>query len=78
VPRFGEAACLGRDDIEWVPDRESFDEPNTRRALSVCGGCVLRVQCAEWALANHEIGLWGGTTTDERARLRRDRRQVPA
>lgn len=36
-------------------------------AKEVCGRCVVRAACAEWALERREpYGVWGGLTEDER------------
>ena len=39
-------------------------------AKEVCNDCPVRVLCADYALAAHMVGIWGGTTTEERQRLR--------
>jgi WhiB family redox-sensing transcriptional regulator len=37
------------------------------RAKAVCGGCRVRRQCLQFALATRQMhGVWGGTTADER------------
>src|ERR1700689_875474 len=45
------------------------------RAKAVCGGCRVRHQCLQYALATHQVhGVWGGTTEDEgQLHLRRER-----
>jgi len=41
-------------------------------AKQVCDECPVTGQCLEFALAtNQEAGVWGGTTEDERRRLRK-------
>lgn len=41
-------------------------------AKSVCGACPVREECLEFALAtNQEAGVWGGTTEEERRKLRK-------
>jgi WhiB family redox-sensing transcriptional regulator len=41
-------------------------------AKQVCEECPVAGQCLEFALAtNQEAGVWGGTTEDERRRLRK-------
>jgi WhiB family redox-sensing transcriptional regulator len=43
-----------------------------RDAKDVCGECVVRQACLEFALVtNQESGVWGGTSEEERRRLRR-------
>jgi WhiB family redox-sensing transcriptional regulator len=40
-------------------------------AKAVCRGCPVHAECLEFALANNlEDGVWGGTSEDERRRLR--------
>lgn len=46
-------------------------------AKEVCERCTVQAECLEFALAtNQEAGVWGGTTEDERRRLRRTRELV--
>lgn len=41
-------------------------------AKAICAECPVREECLEFALAtNQESGVWGGTTDDERRRLRK-------
>jgi len=39
-------------------------------AKEVCNDCPVRLRCFDYALSAHMVGIWGGTTTDERQRLR--------
>lgn len=65
------------------PDRGCVDVPtavffpesgDVRRARAVCAGCTVRAECLDYALhASGEyplLGIWGGTTADERRRMR--------
>lgn len=60
------ASCLGVD-----PDLFFSEVDNsTTEAKSVCGGCVVREQCLEYALAtNEQWGVWGGLSRKERRTL---------
>lgn len=41
-------------------------------AKQVCGECPAQSQCLEFALAtNQEAGVWGGTSEEERRKLRK-------
>lgn len=65
-----EANCLGVDPDLFFPERGA----STREAKEVCRGCVVRLDCLEYALANGEkFGIWGGLSERERRRLRRQR-----
>jgi WhiB family redox-sensing transcriptional regulator len=35
-------------------------------ARAVCSGCAVNETCREFARTNHEYGLWGGESEDER------------
>ncbi|MCU1492183.1 MAG: putative WhiB family transcriptional regulator [Acidimicrobiaceae bacterium] len=64
------ANCMGVDPELFFPERGS----STREAKEVCRGCVVRVDCLEFAIANGEkFGIWGGMSERERRRVRRAR-----
>jgi WhiB family redox-sensing transcriptional regulator len=64
------ANCMGVDPELFFPERGS----STREAKEVCRGCVVRVDCLEFAIANSEkFGIWGGMSERERRRVRRAR-----
>jgi len=63
-----EANCLGVDPDLFFPERGA----STREAKEVCRGCVVRIDCLEYALDNGEkFGIWGGLSERERRRLKR-------
>ncbi len=44
-------------------------------AKKVCESCPARQPCLQFALdTNQDTGIWGGTTEEERRRIRRSRR----
>ncbi|GAA5082362.1 WhiB family transcriptional regulator [Streptomyces sp. SID10815] len=46
----------------------------TEQAKAVCGRCPVREQCLDWALETDQaIGVWGGTSENERRALKRRR-----
>jgi len=64
------ANCMGVDPDLFFPERGA----STREAKEVCRGCVVRLDCLEYALDNSEkFGIWGGMSERERRRLRRAR-----
>ena len=67
-------ACRGTSEfIEWYPER-SNGEVQARRAF--CRSvCPVIDECLEYALANDEYGVWGGTSERERRRIKKQRRQ---
>src|ERR1700709_2474497 len=65
-----QANCLGVDPDLFFPERGA----STREAKEVCRGCVVRLDCLDYALDNGEkFGIWGGLSERERRRLRRQR-----
>ncbi|WP_369166586.1 WhiB family transcriptional regulator [Streptomyces sp. R28] len=49
----------------------------TEQAKEVCRRCSVREQCLRWALDTEQfIGVWGGTSENERRALRRRARRT--
>src|SRR6266508_6897590 len=71
------AAC-GEQDLElFYPD--PGDLATERAAKQVCAGCPVQQPCLEMALAtNDQHAILGGTTPEERGRLRRQRQVTHA
>ena len=40
-------------------------------AKKICGGCVHKIECAEWGIFREVHGVWGGMTPQERRKARR-------
>ena len=59
-------------------EMEKYDATATRRALQVCQGCEIRLPCQEYAIENREFGVWGATTTRERAEIIKKRKERAA
>jgi WhiB family redox-sensing transcriptional regulator len=68
-------ACRGLDSATFFhPDNERGPSrlKRERMAKAVCARCPVTVQCLDWALRVREpYGVWGGKSTEERARLYR-------
>ncbi len=65
------------DQDDWQPAIEDPDDPSTQRAIQICQHCPVRAECRDYALNRRWLnGIWGGTTTLERATLRRQRRKT--
>ena len=46
-----------------------YDTKKDRLAKRICALCPVKTQCLEYALENHETGVWGGLNDMDRARL---------
>lgn len=44
-----------------------------KEAKAICAECPYKVRCLEYAIKNHELGIWGGTTERERRSIARVR-----
>lgn len=66
-----DAACTGAEVGIFVPNVET--EHRLGLARTWCLQCPVRVECLAWAMEHHVEGYWGGTSTYQRAQLRRVR-----
>jgi len=63
-------------DEEHRPKRKKVNilTPLEKIAVGVCAQCPVSGHCLKFALDNpREVGIWGGTTSDQRRELRRVR-----
>ena len=66
------AACQEVDPELFYPDRGQTG----KSAKKICQICPVRLNCLEEALSNpSEYGIWGGTSEEERAHIRRSGRE---
>lgn len=69
------SACLSVADPEIFFPSES-DAQRANRAKQVCAMCPVLDVCLEYAMQVSTLdGVWGGTTAQERKRMRRARRR---
>lgn len=47
----------------------SESKKDIKEAIAICLGCPAIKACLEYAIANKEQGVWGGTTERQRLRL---------
>jgi len=65
-----EAACAGHDPADYL---DSTDEQRQLEALATCATCPVRDPCLDAALKHDDdadIGIWGGSTPEQRQQLR--------
>jgi WhiB family transcriptional regulator, redox-sensing transcriptional regulator len=61
-------ACLSADPDLFFP----IAARQTVQAQRICAGCRVRQECLDFAMKTGEAhGIWGGTTPEERFRIRR-------
>jgi WhiB family redox-sensing transcriptional regulator len=73
-------ACLSADpDLFFPISSAGPGERQIARAKMICGGCQVRQECLDFALAHDQLyGIWGGTTPEDRQRARRRKRRAAA
>jgi WhiB family transcriptional regulator, redox-sensing transcriptional regulator len=69
----GRSACRDSDPDVFFPigtTGSALEQIETARRI--CTACLVNDECLEFALAtNQEAGIWGGTTEEERRKLRK-------
>ena len=68
-----ESACRDTDpDLFFPVGTTGLALDQIRAAKTICRKCSVRSDCLEYALVtNQESGVWGGTSEDERRKLRK-------
>ena len=66
--RMEDALCVttGIDPDEWFPDTRAIDPIHLKMLKAICSECTEREQCLEEALESNFVGVWAGTTYEER------------
>ncbi len=65
------AACLDLTSEQFFLVGDDLE--GMRKAQQICAQCPVQEPCLEFALeTNQTLGIWGGTTPNERRRLRRE------
>ena len=63
---FDEAICLGAEPS--IFDGDSVTD--VLEAKKICSACPIQAMCLEWATQTQDAGVWGGSTPEERKKLR--------
>jgi WhiB family transcriptional regulator, redox-sensing transcriptional regulator len=71
-------ACLTADpDLFFPVAVGTVASKQVARALRICSACPVRQQCLDFAMRTREpVGIWGGTTPEQRARELRARNRA--
>ena len=67
-------ACKGNQEMFF----EETHLKTVRAARAICASCVVKLECLNHAIANKEVGVWAGTTTNERAKMMRKSKKESA
>ena len=69
---YRNAACKNTNSDEFIPAVETLSGL-MRIKNTFCDHCPVQDRCLQFAVINDERGFWGGTSTSERAAMRRVR-----
>ena len=75
TPYFETAKCNNHPDPDWFFDIESG---HGNKQKKFCIGCPVIDECLNYALNVKVLGVWGGTTPEERNEIRRIKNITPA
>ena len=65
-----EGACSGIDTNVFYPVQDVFSPSEERMIQKMCIDCPVMLMCLEWGLIHERHGIWGGTTPNQRRRIR--------
>ena len=70
---MADGACLEHPEVQFIP-MNPVTEQHADDARAICSQCLCRPECLAYAVADPTLlGIWAGTTTAERKRMRRQR-----
>jgi WhiB family redox-sensing transcriptional regulator len=71
------ANCESTDnELFFVPEGQST-YPERKALRRICGACVVKKECLDYALNYNVLGYWGDTTEHERNKIRRQLNIIP-
>lgn len=65
------ANCIGKQEYFF----NDMKRTSVSKAKELCADCEVRSECLQYALRLDVVGVWGGLTANERAKLRRAERK---
>lgn len=76
---WASALCrtVAQDDERWLTDAHTVQREEDRVRIArelwttVCSDCPVWSACLRWAVENDEVGIWAGTTQQQRRKMKR-------
>jgi WhiB family redox-sensing transcriptional regulator len=56
-------------ELFFVPDGQGT-YPEMKALKTICGNCIVKKECLDYALKHNVMGYWGNTTEGQRNKLR--------
>jgi WhiB family redox-sensing transcriptional regulator len=75
TPYFETAKCSTSIDPDWF---FNYERPEGKERKSYCNDCPVIAECLNYALNVKVMGIWGGTTLEERNEIRKIKNITPA
>lgn len=75
-----QANCAGAVDV-MIPATDHPSQAQIDAAKNICRSCTVRPECLEYAMTlpiRDTVGVWAGTTQDDRRKLKRNRSRKKA
>lgn len=70
MPDLSEGACFGLETDLFYPEPRIQDQEQLAVVKKICRSCPVQQACLDWALQYEQYGIWGGTSENERRRMR--------
>ena len=69
--KYGPPPCSQTDPEAFFPDMEVPGAlTRANQAKKLCQTCPYITECLEWALTKNDPGVWGGTSENDRRKIR--------
>jgi WhiB family redox-sensing transcriptional regulator len=72
-----EANCADTDPEAFFTEAGSSTYPNVLLLKRICGSCIVKNECLDYALKHEVLGYWGNTTEFQRRKLRQKLNIIP-
>jgi len=69
-----DAACRGQGVTPFFPERSGEDASTA--AKKVCADCPVKAPCLAYGLEHNMSGVWGGTSGNDRRKMKRGTRRL--
>jgi hypothetical protein len=74
--QFEGATCSQIDTEFYFPEQNKVTD-ETKKVKALCRSCIWKEECLTYALNYSVVGIWGGTSSRERATIRRKLNIIP-
>ena len=70
---MSKGACVGCDPAQFFPTKRVGSRAAKKAARAMCAACPVKDDCLAFAMRDpYVLGVWGGTTEEDRRQLRKN------